>query len=273
MAAEEQGDLDAASRHEHLVVYDPAAIPPGTPFDPDLEAQEPEPLSDAALRALAAAGSALVLHFPVDDCEATVRVVSGEAPPHLAERGRVVLERARLRAPAGELKADGAEFLHGPGAPRASAATSAVRVAAGDHEATVFDLVPWKTANRSALLRGATTPAARRADLAQTAVAIAGAVLIPVNLFLVPMALAVAWKRGGIRAALIVLAAFAVVDGIVLGAAWALEALRRRRPELGGAAEARLRFERENPDVLVCLRPWRAGSDAPAWARLGGKPS
>jgi hypothetical protein len=268
--ADDEADLDAASRHEHLVVYDPAAIPPGTPFDPDMDAPEPEPLPEAALRALAATGSALVLHFPVEDCEATVRILSGDAPPHLRERGRRVLSGARLRVPSGSLKADGAEFVHGPFAARAAAAGRSAKVAAGDREVTVFDLVPWKTAHRASLLRGATTPAARRADVVQTVVAITGAVLIPVNLFLVPILLAVAWKRAGIRAALVALAAVALVDGLVLGAAWALEALRRRRPELGGAAEARLRFERENPDVLVCLAPWRGGAGAPAWTRLGG---
>ena len=36
-------ELSAASRHEHLGLYDPAAIPDTFPLDPDLEAQEPKP--------------------------------------------------------------------------------------------------------------------------------------------------------------------------------------------------------------------------------------
>jgi hypothetical protein len=43
-------DLTAASRHEHLVLYDPAAIPPDLAVDPDLDPQGPTEDCEARLR-------------------------------------------------------------------------------------------------------------------------------------------------------------------------------------------------------------------------------
>ena len=258
--------LDAASRHEHLVVYDPAAIPAGTPFDPDLEAQEPDPLPEPALRALAAGGHALVLHYPEEDCEATVRVMVGDPPVGLRTRGRAVLDGARLAVASGRLIADGAEFLHGAEARRTAAEEAAAAVPPGEYAVSVLNLIPWKLAHREDALLEATTPAARRLDRARTVLAIAGAALIPAHLVVVPVVLALTWKRRGIGGLLAALLVIAAVDAVVLGAVTILEKLRG--PELAQADAARQAFERENPDVLVCLRPWRGGDAKPAWAEL-----
>ena len=233
-----------------------------------MEAGEPDPLPEEALRRLAAGGHALVLHYPEEDCEASFRVVTGPAPDHLRERGKRVLERARLRAPGGRLKADGAEFLHGAGRPRAGAEGSAADVPAGDYAVSVFNLIPWKLAEGKKRVRESTPPAARAADRAQTAIAIGGAVLIPAHVFVVPLVLAFAWRRRGLEGVVAALAALFVVDAVVLGAAKALQVLQRKNPGLTQADRARVEFERENPDVLVCLEPWPGGAEAPAWVEL-----
>jgi hypothetical protein len=47
-------ELTAASRHQHLVLYDPAAIPDTIALDPDLDAQAPNALSQNRLAEIAA---------------------------------------------------------------------------------------------------------------------------------------------------------------------------------------------------------------------------
>jgi len=74
-------DVTAASRHEHLVLYDPAAIPPDLAVDPDLDAQDPKPLSASGIREVTSRGDALILHIPTEDCEARLRVFVDEDPP------------------------------------------------------------------------------------------------------------------------------------------------------------------------------------------------
>ena len=62
-----QAQVTAGSRHNHLVVYDPAAIPRDLPVDPDLDSSEPKPLPAAAIRDLASRGQALVLYIPGEE--------------------------------------------------------------------------------------------------------------------------------------------------------------------------------------------------------------
>ena len=63
-------ELSAASRCEHLVLYDRAAIPPDTPVDSELEAQEPALPPKNAIRKLATDG-----HAPSWGVDQTNRVV------------------------------------------------------------------------------------------------------------------------------------------------------------------------------------------------------
>jgi hypothetical protein len=261
-------DVIAASRHDHLVVYDPGAIPPDTPFDPDMMTGEPAPLPAETLTTLAAEGRALILHFPGEDCEATIRVVLGPPSDLARERGQLLLQGARLQLPAGQAIADGAEFIHAKGQKRDQGQERATVVPPGDYAVSVTTLIAWKEAHRNAWLTRATTPAARTVDRIATVIAIAGAVLVPLNLLLAPIAIAIGWRRGGFRAAGIVTGTIVAVDAVVIGAAAVLQGLQRRHPALGGAVAARTEFDRENPDVIVSLEPWTGGEARPTWATL-----
>lgn len=250
------------------MVYDPAAIPADTPFDPNLETSEPNPLSSDALLALAAEGRALVLHFPVEDCEATLRIVVGQPPPAAGPNGRLVLERARLRLPSGHAVADGAEFLHAAGQVRKQALGETTRVPPGDYAVSVLNLIPWKLAHRHEHLAAATTPSARRFEALTTVIALSGAVLIPLNVLLAPLAVAVTWRARGFRTAAIVAGCIVTLDALVLVGAKILQTMKRRFPALDEAAVARLQFDRDNPGVIVVLEPWAGGDPKPAWATL-----
>src|SRR5688500_8293564 len=105
-------DLTAASRHAHLVLYYPGALPSNLPVDPDLDAQDPKPLPAVAVRGVTERAEALVLHIPEEDCEARMRLfVNEDVPPSIVERGAPVVSGATLKVPTGTLRADGLEFM------------------------------------------------------------------------------------------------------------------------------------------------------------------
>ena len=141
--------LTAASRREHLVLYDPAAIPPDTPVDPDLDAQEPRLLPAASMMDLAARGNALVVHLAEEDCEARFQLFVDEEPPaDLRGKGSLLLAGSRLRVPGGRVRADGLEFLCRAGEVRTHSEADEAALPAGVYAVEVLSLMPWKAAHR-----------------------------------------------------------------------------------------------------------------------------
>jgi hypothetical protein len=266
-----QTELTAASRHEHLVLFDPGAIPIGTPVDPDLLAQDPKLLSASAMMDLAARGQALILHIPTEDCEARIQLFVDEAPSErIRSRGTVVLANAALDVPTGVLKADGLEFLSRPGEHRAESQAEQTVVPAGRYSVEVLNLLPWKLRHRIADGRcglGWKEKAVHRLVFAYTWL---GVLLLPGNLLVAPMVLVPFWRsrdwRGGLAAAAIILA----INVVIVGGFWLLQAAQKRFPILFRVADADADFERENPDVVIVLRVGASDPAArpPALARL-----
>jgi hypothetical protein len=268
-------DLTAASRREHLVVYDPAAIPADTPVDEDLERQEPELPPASTIRSLTSRGAALILHIPEEDCQARMRIfVDEDLPGVIRERGRQVIAGATLRSPAGLLRADGLEFMTRQNEVRTHAQPEDARVAPGEYDVEVHELLSWKLAQRSKTARRQTTPGERAAHGAVTAYTWAGIVMIPLNLFVAPLIVAGVWTARGWRAGFTVLATILVVDAIVFGGFWLLEPLQKRVPALTRVRDADAAFEQENPDIAIVLRTRTspAASASPAFAMISVRP-
>lgn len=264
-----QGQVTAGSRHNHLVVYDPAAIPRDLPVDPDLDSSEPKPLSAGATRDLASRGQALVLHIPGEDCEAALRLYVDEDPPGvILERGVPVLSGARLAAPSGALKADGLEFIARPGEERTHAEADALAVPAGDYEVEVRELFSWKIKHRAAVTRQGSHASDRLAHKIVTAYTWLAILMIPANFLALP-GVGVLWQKRGWSSALAVAAWILVVDVAVFGGFWILELARKRLPSLSRISDAEAAFDVENPDIAVILRR-RVGTfeGAPAFTEI-----
>jgi hypothetical protein len=248
-------DVTAASRHQHLVLYDPAAIPPDLPVDPDLGAQDPKPLPASAIREVTSRGDALILHIPTEDCEARVRVFVDEDPPRpVAGRGALVISGARLKVPTGTLKADGLEFMARPGEVRKHSEAERIAVPPGDYEVEVRELMSWKIRHRTSSTRGGTGPGDRVAHRLVNVYTWIGIVLIPGNVLIAPIIVGVLWQSRGWRAGLAAASMILVIDAVVLGGFWALEAAQKRFPALSRIQRADAEFDRENPDIVVVLR-------------------
>jgi hypothetical protein len=259
-------NLTAASRCEHLVLYDPAAIPPDTPVDPDLEAQEPRLLPAAAMMDLASRGDALVLHVPEEDCEARFRLFVDEEPPaDLRGKGSLLLAGSWLRVPSGRVRADGLEFLCPAGETRAHSQAEEAALPAGVYTLEVLNLMPWKAAHRVSEGRRGIGPMHRALNRLLVLYAILGAAMIPANLFLAPMVVAWFWKKqrwaGATRAVAVIL----VVDAVVLAGFWLLDASKRRYPGLFAVMDADAAFDAAHPDIVVVMWTRRQG-EAPAAA-------
>jgi hypothetical protein len=262
-------DVSAASRHEHLVLYDPAAIPPDLPVDPDLDAQDPKPLPASAIREVTSRGDALILHIPTEDCEARMRVFVDEDPPQsIAGRGAVVVSGARLRVPTGTLRADGLEFMTRPGDVRKHSEAEHCALPPGDYEVEVRELMSWKLRNRNRRTRGGTGRGDRLAHRLVTAYTWIGIVLIPANLLIAPIIVLVAWQARGWRTGITVAAAILLVDAVVAGGFWLLQAAQERFPALTRVQEADAAVERENPDIVVVLTR-RSGSSSNSSSTFG----
>lgn len=267
-----QSEVTAASRHEHLALFDPAAIPVDTPVDPNLEAQDPKLPPKAAIMDLAARGQALIFHIPTEDCEARILLFVDEEPPEqVRNRAKVVLTGATLRVPSGLLKADGLEFLTRPGDARTHSEPDETEVPAGQYSVEVLNLLSWKVRQRIAEGRrglGSLDKTIHRLVMSYTWL---GIILIPGNVLVAPMVVMGFWRslgwRGGLAAAAIIFA----VDALVIGGFWVLQAAQKRLPILSRVAEADAAFERENPDIVVVLRTAASGAHAgpPAMATIG----
>ena len=266
-----QAELTAASRHEHLVLFDPAAVPVDTPVDPDLEAQDPKLLPKAAIKDLAARGQALILHIPTEDCEARLRVFVDEQPTEQTrKRGKVVLAGAALHVPSGLLKADGLEFLTRPGEARTHSEAEQMTVPAGRYSVEVLELLSWKMRHRIAEGRRALGSLDKTIHRLVTTYTWLGIVLIPANIFVAPMVVMGFWRSRGWQAGLAAGAVVLAVDALVLGGFWVLQAAQKRLPILSRVADADAAFERENPDIIVVLRPGASEAQAgpPALAKV-----
>lgn len=262
-----QAKLTAASRHEHLVLYDPAAIPADTPVDPDLEAQDPHLLPAPAMMRLASRGQALVLRIPGEDCEARIRLFVHEDPPEqVRRRGEVLVSGARLLVPSGLLRADGLEFLCRPGEARPHAEPEDASVPSGVYAVEVLNLLGWKAANRlTEVGRGI----GRKHRVVHTVVSIytwLGILMLPANLLVAPLVVVTFWRSHGWQGAATAIAAILAIDALVLGGFWLLAAVQRRSPALFRVAEADAAFESANPDVLVVLQPSEHAGDGGAAA-------
>jgi hypothetical protein len=253
--------LSAASRHEYLALYDPAAIPETFPLDPDLETPEPEPPPRASLDALATSGDALFLRIASEDCEADFRVLVDEAPDGtVQQRGKPVLSNARLRLPGGRLRADGVEFICRPGQVRVDAAGSATEVPPGEYAVEVVELLTWKLRSSPGEVRRGATRFERIAHALSLVYLSIGVLMLPLNLFGGPMAAVYAHGRYGWKGVAFVAAGLLALDVVVFGGFWLLEAAQRRFPALARVREIREKLDEDNPDIVVVLRPARAGA-------------
>jgi len=264
-------DLIASSRHEHLVLYDPAAIPADLPVDPDLEAQDPRPAPPSAINDLATSGRALVVRVPLEDCEATMRlVVDDDVDDYLLQRGAAVLTGAMLHVPSGELRADGVEFIVRTGEVRTDSDAESCRLPAGDYEVEVLELINWKIESLAAEVAAGTTRLERLCDRVIQPLVWCGALLIPGNILLAPAAIVIAWNTRGWRSALLVAAIVIAIDMVILGGFWVLERTQRRFGALSRVSDLRRSLERAHPDLVVSLRTARErrAPGAPAFATL-----
>ena len=260
-----RSEVTAASRHRHLVVYDPAAIPAEAPLDPDLEAQDPKPPPEAAIHELAQQGQALVLSIPSEDCEARLQLLVDEEPDaRHRELGSPVLRSARLQVPSGRLLADGVEFLCRAGQVRKHSEAEAVSLPPGQYDVDVFALLSWKLSHRAGEIGSRTSGRDRVARRATAAYTWLGIVLIPANVLLAPRLVAFLWKQGGWRRGLSAAAVILAVDAIVVAGFWLLAWAQKRFPWLTLAAHLDARFEAEHPDAVIVLR--RSANDGPAAA-------
>ena len=259
-------DLTAGSRHQHLALYDPAAIPADTPVDADLEAQDPRLLPAPAMRELASRGQALVVHIPEEDCDARFRLFVDEEPPEaLRSRGEVVVTGARLRVPSGVLRADGLEFLCRPGESRTASEPAETALAAGEYVMDVISLLRYKAVHGTAERRrgiGRGPRIVHRLAMVYLWIAI---LAMAANVFVAPMVVAWFWKRGGWPGAGKAVAAILALDAVIFGGFHALDAWKRRRPDLFQVMDADAAFEAAHPDLVVVLRTSGDG-DAPAAA-------
>jgi len=258
-----QAEITAASRHEYLALYDPAAIPADAPFDPDLQAQDPKLPPKAAIKELAAEGHALIVHIPTEDCEARFQVLVDEEPSEpIRHRATVVLAGATLRVPSGRLKADGLEFLSRPGEVRVHSEAEEITIRAGEYSVEVLDLLSWKLRNRVAEARRGVGPLHIAIHRLVAIYTWLGVLLFPGNLFVAPILVAFYWRSRGWRIGLAVAAAILAVDTVIVGGFWLLQGAQKRFPGLFRVAEADAAFERQHPDVVVILRP-RSSDAAP----------
>jgi hypothetical protein len=248
-------EATASSGHDHLVLYDPAAIPSDVPVDPDLEAQDPVPIGGPARLDLANRGLALILRLCSADCEATLRILVDEMPESfLRERAALTLDGALLRLPGGKLTIDGIEFLCRFGETRLHSEAEIFELPPGDYVVQVLNLIPWKEQNRTAEINRRTSRVDRLVNKAVQAYTWLGILLIPGNLLIAGPAVVVLLLAAGWRQALTLAAAIVVVDVLVLAGFWALDAASKIFPALIRAGDARLAFETENPDIVVCLQ-------------------
>ena len=253
-------ELSASSRHRHLVLYDPAAIPKDIPVDPDLEAQDPNPAPKKAIRELAAHGHALVVRIPTEDCEATICLqIDQGIDDYFRKRGTVLVTDARLHVPSGEIKADGVEFIVRSGEVRTHSEAQSCRVPKGAYDVEVLELINWKLKNVEEEVRARTTRLERFSDRLIQAYTWCGILLFPSNLLIAPVAIGIAWASKGWGSALIVGGIVLAIDIVILGGFRILDRATRRFSFLSRVSQLHRTLEQDHPDIVVLLRTAPAG--------------
>lgn len=248
-------ELTAASRCEHLVLYDRAALPSDTPVDPDLEAQEPTLPPKGAIRKLATNGHALVLRIPGEDCEATLALFVDEDPSEaVAERGKRVLSGARLQVPSGTLTADGLEFLSLPGADRVHSIAKTAEVPRGAYDVDVLELLSWKLRSSKEYVRAHTRPLDRAVHRFVHVLTWVGILSLWAHLLVVPGLLIFLWRSDGWRTAALGLVVVLLLDVVIFGSFHLLEWARPWWPTLTRVEDLTHTFEKKHPDIAVLLR-------------------
>ena len=247
-----RSEVIASSSHEHLVLYDPAAIPLETPLDPDLQAQDPMPLSESAIGNLAAQGHALILRIAHEDCQANLRLLVEEtAEPFLRDRAVQVIDGAILQIPSGKLTVDGVEFLSRTGETRSHSEAVSIEIPAGNYEVQVLNLMPWKGRHRTAEINKRTTKADRLVGKVVGAYTWLGVLLVPANILVAPAAILVAWLALGWRQALALAGLVLIIDLVVIAGFWVLDFASRWVPTLERVNAVAQAFDADNPDVEV----------------------
>jgi hypothetical protein len=264
-------DLSAGSRHEHLVLYDPAAIPSETPVDPDLDAQDPRLLPAPAMMQLASEGRALIVRIPGEDCEARFRLYVDEDPPdQIRNRGEAVVKGAHLRVPSGVVRADGLEFLCRPGESRRHAEPQEAAVPSGVYAVDVHSLIRWKLANRVAEGRRGIGRTHRIVHAVVFAYTWLGILMFPANIFVAPVVVLRNWRKGGWPDAAAAGAVILAIDAVVIAGFWLLQIARGRWPGVFRVIAADEAFEAAHPDIAVVLRTAEAGTSpaTPGYAEI-----
>jgi hypothetical protein len=249
-------DFELSSRHRFLVLYDPAALPPDLPLDPDLSSQEPDPPPDDAVRRLGEDGRALVVEFPADwESVATLRLfVEEQPPPALTAKSTPIVVDALLRIPGGTIRAAGSEFMCRSGEVRQEAdAGSPAQVPPGDYLLTVREFVRWKRSHLGAEIRARTTGFARLYDALGQRIGCFVIFVLVASFLVLPGAVVVAWSEWGWPTAWRTGGVILALD--VVAIAWVLlsDALRKLFPTLN-VSEVREQLEAEHPDFVVTLR-------------------
>lgn len=239
----------------HLVLYDPAAILEGFPFDPDTDLQEPESPPREALLELAKANDALVLELPEGMGEATIRIFVDEPlPDSSCNSGTNWLRKSRLNILSGVLSVDGAEFIHPKPKTRLHASGDSIELPAGSYGLDVVDQVAWKEAHLASYVESRTTRLGRSVDLALTVLGYSVVVLFVCSILIVPAIIWILWKEAGSIAGLAAIGMLVAIWIVIIAGTWCLEWVYRRWPEIRRPQVARSDFEQEYPDILVALR-------------------
>lgn len=251
-----QVEFNPSSREKYLAIYDPAALPPDFPLDPDLQAQEPVPPSKQAIQSIAADGCAFIIHVPQGDCELHVRVFIDEpVPEQIIQRSRdkSTALTAVLNVPSGNLFSDGIEFMTFPGQSRLEGGSERVQVPMGLYRLEAYDLLEWKQKNKEREFKERTSATGRFFNHLNNIAAWVGIVLLVANILVAPGVILFVWKVYSWSAALKAGLAIAVLDAVVLTFFHLLAYFSKRFPSLQQGDNVRQAFELENPDLVILL--------------------
>ena len=254
-------DFVASSFAEHLILYDPAAIPDDFPFDPDVETPEPAPPPATSIQHLANTGQAFIISIPEGDCEARIRVFAEEPLPGPPDKpGMQSLVGAQIEIPSGRLKADGIEFVHCEHNAREHGNHETMSLKPGTYNLEVIEQIAWKDAHREPYVKSHTTLTGRRISKLINCFTFSYVVFFIASILILPGVIGAVWVKFGSDAGLIGIALLVGTHIVCLALFRIVERAGRRWPAIMQPAAARDLFDRDHPDVLVALR--RASADS-----------
>lgn len=257
-------DVTAASRHESFVLYDPAAIPPETDVDPDLDSQDPQPPPLPTLTSLADSGRALILRLVDEECQATFRLIVDEpVDSSLRERAVQAIDGAVLRIPSGRLVVDGVEFLCRHGERRSTSEAETIEIPAGSYRVEVLNLMPWIRRHRDSEIERMTSRFDRMVGRIVDSITWLGIILLPIDILLAPAVTLIAWMSSGTQAALAVIGIVVLANLVAFGLSWGIEFAQRWLPVLTRRRDVEKAFDAENPEIVVHLQQQSSASITP----------